>query len=78
MTVIMMEDEVQELYSDTCGNFQLQFYKNLLDPDKKNKTIYDEKLTKKTIVALLNEIFTTNKKEHKCKLAEFSKYELYK
>ena len=78
MTVIMMDDEVQELYSDTWGNFQLYFYKNLMDLDKKSKIINDEKLIKKTIEVLLNKIFTTNKKENECKVAEFSKHKLNK
>ena len=78
MTVIMMDDEVQELYSDTCSNFQLYFYKNLMDPDKKSKIIHDEKLTKKTLEVLLNKIFITNEKENECKVAEFSKHEFNK
>ena len=47
MTVTMMDDEAQELYSDTCGNFQLYFYKNLMDPDEKSKLLHDENLLKK-------------------------------
>ena len=78
MTVIMMDDEVQELSSDTYGNFQLYFYKNLMDSNKKIKIIHDEKLTKKTIEVLLSKMFTTNKKENEHKVAEFSKHELNK
>ena len=48
MTEIMMDDEVEELYSDTCGNIQLYFYKNLMEPEKKSKIIHNEKLTKET------------------------------
>ena len=47
MTVTMMDDEAQELYSDTCGNFQLYFDKNLMDPDEKSKLLHDENLLKK-------------------------------
>ena len=65
MTVIKMDDEVQELHSGTCGNFQLYFYKHLLDPDEKSKIKYDEKLTKKAIEVLLNKIFATNKQTKK-------------
>ena len=78
MTIIMMDNEVQELYSDICSNFQLYFYKNLMDPVKKSKIIPDEKLTKKTLEVLLNKIFITNEKENKCKVAEFSKHEFNK
>ena len=38
---IMMDDKVQELYSDTCGNFQFYFYKNFMDTNKESKSIHD-------------------------------------
>ena len=34
MTVRILVNEIQEIYSDTCGLFQLYFYKNLFDPDE--------------------------------------------
>ena len=61
MTVLMVDDELQELYSDTCGVFQLYFYKHLFDPDENSKILLDEHLTKKTVETLLNEIFTEDK-----------------
>ena len=78
ITIIMMDDEVEESYSDTCSNFQLYFYKNLMDPNEKSIITHDEKLSKKTIEVLLNKIFTTNKKENERKVAGFSKHELNK
>ena len=73
MMVVLVDDKIQELYSDTCGLFQLYFYKNLFDPDENSKILNDEHLTKKTVKMLLNEIFLTNKNESKCNLAEFAK-----
>ena len=32
MTVVMVDNELQELYSDNCGVFQLYFYKHLVRP----------------------------------------------
>ena len=43
--------------------FQLYFYKNIFDPQEKSKIIYHETLNKRTIEAILNEIFTTDVNE---------------
>ena len=69
----MLVDEIQEIYLETCSLFQLYFYKNLFDPDENSKILNDEHLTKKTIKAMLNKIFSTNKKESKRKVTEFAK-----
>ena len=47
ITVIMMDDEVQELYSDTCSNFQLYFYKNLWTPTRNVKLYMMKSLLKR-------------------------------
>ena len=57
--MFLLDDQLQELTTDTCGMFQLYFYKNLFDPVSDSKIIDDEFLTKKT-ATLLNEIFSTN------------------
>ena len=72
MTVVLVDDEIQEIYSDTCGLFQLYFYKNLFDPNENSKILNDEHLTKKTVETLLNEMFSTEKNEKKRKVAEFA------
>ena len=72
MTVLMFVDEIQKIYSDTCGLFQLYFYKNLFDPDENSKILNDEHLTKKTIEILLTEIFLTNKKENERMVTDFA------
>ena len=61
MKIITLDNQLQELTTDTCGIFQLYFYKNLFDPDSDSKMLNDEFLTKKKIVTtLFNEIFSTN------------------
>ena len=47
MKIILLDDQLQELTTDTCGIFQLYFYKNLFDPDGDSKIIGDEFLIKK-------------------------------
>ena len=61
------------------GYFQLYFYKNLLDPLKKNKIVNDNKFTKNTILTLLNEIFSTSDKKNEQMIEQFAKeYEIRK
>ena len=72
MMVTLIDDKIQEIYSDTCGLFQLYFYKNLFDPNENSKILNDEHLTKKTVETLLNEMFSTEKNEKKRKVAEFA------
>ena len=47
MKIIVLDDQIQELTTDTCGIFQLYFYKDLFDAGSKNKILNDEFLTKK-------------------------------
>ena len=72
-----VDDQLQNETSDTCGIFQLYFYKNLFDPLKKSKMINDNKLTKNTILTLLIEIFSTSDKENEQVIEQFAKeYEI--
>ena len=64
MKIILLDDQLQELTTDTCEIFQLYFYKNLFDPVRDSKIIDDEFLTQKTVTTLLNEIFSTNKEKN--------------
>ena len=64
MRIILLDDQLQELTTDTCEIFQLYFYKNLFDPVRDSKIIDDEFLTQKTVTTLLNEIFSTNKEKN--------------
>ena len=49
MKIILLDDQFQELTTDTCGIFQLYFCKNLFDPVRGSKITDDEILTKKNI-----------------------------
>ena len=56
----MVDDQLQNLKSDTCGIFQLYFYANLFVPKNNSKIITNKVLNLKTIETLLNEIFSLN------------------
>ena len=57
-----VDDQLQNEITDTCGIFQLYFYKKLFDALKKSRIINNNKLTKNTILTLLNKIFSTSDK----------------
>ena len=42
---MIVEDQLQELTTDTCGIFQLYFYKNIFNPlsDSKTMNFYQKK-----------------------------------
>ena len=73
MTVVMVDDELQELYSDTGGVFQLYFYKYLFNLDENSKIMLDKHLTKKTVETLVNDIFSKDKNKNECRVSEFAK-----
>ena len=63
--------------TSTCGLFQLYFYKNIFEPEEKNKIINHETLNKTTIEAILNEISTTDIEQNKHVIELFKeKYDL--
>ena len=63
--------------TSTCGLFQLYFYKNIFEPEEKNKIINHETLNKTTIAAILNEISTTDIEQNKHVIELFKeKYDL--
>ena len=47
MDILTLEHPVQEITSSMCGLFQLYFYKNIFDPDKRSKIINHETLNTK-------------------------------
>ena len=71
MTLYAVDDQLQETTSDTCGIFQLYFYKNLFDPLEDSQIIEHEKLTKQTIEKILNEIFSRDKASNEEKMEDF-------
>ena len=54
--IIMLDDQIQELATDTCGIFQLLCYKNLFDPVVTSKILNDD------FLALNNPILNKVKK----------------
>ena len=54
LTLYLVYDQLQESTSDTCSMFQLYSYKNLFDPLHNSNIINDDKLTKDTVLKLLN------------------------
>ena len=66
-------NQLQNETSDTCGIFQVYFYKNHFDPLKKNKKINDNKLTKNTALILLNKLFPTFDEENEQMIEQFPK-----
>ena len=53
----MVDDQLQNIKSDTCDLFQLYFYVNLFLPKEGSQIVSNRTLTLKTIKNLLNEIF---------------------
>ena len=71
MTILIVEHP--DITQSTCGLFQLYFYKNLFDPEKKSKIINDEILNKKTIENILNVIFSSDVEQNKKEIQNFKK-----
>ena len=71
MKIILLDDQLQELTTDTCGTFQLYFY--LFDPVRDSKIVDDEFLTKKAITTLLNDVFSTNKEANEQEMKLFAR-----
>ena len=71
MNIVIVENDLLELLSDTCRVFQLYFYKNLFDPSYKSRIINHQNLNKKTIETITNEIFSTEADENKHMIKKF-------
>ena len=64
MNILKLENDVQNIASSTCGEFQLCFYKNLFHPDEKSKFLDYDSLNKKTLETIIDEIFSTDVDEN--------------
>ena len=64
MNIVIVENDLQELTSPTCGVFQLYFYKNLFDPSIRSSILEQKNLNATAIQLLLNEIFTSEAHEN--------------
>ena len=56
--IYIVDDQLQNIKSDTCGLFQLYFYMNLFLPKENSQIVGNRTLTLRTIKNLLNEIFS--------------------
>ena len=64
MDILILENQLQDSTSTNCGEFQLYFYKNLFDLNKKSKIISHRTLNKNTLQTIMNKIFSTEIKEN--------------
>ena len=71
--VFMVDDPLQHEKSDTCGIFQLYFYTNLFLPQENSKIIKNRQITMRTIVTLLNELFTLDINENEARVEGFAR-----
>ena len=77
MNVLILENDIQDLISPNCGEFQLYFCKNLFDPDEKSKILSHQTLNKSTLETIINEIFSTDVDENEHIIKNFKEeYEL--
>ena len=60
MNILILENQIQDLINPNCGQFQLYFYKNLLDPDEKSKILSHGTLNESTLETIINEMFSTD------------------
>ena len=60
MNILILKNQIQDLTSPNCGQFQLYFYKNVFDPDEKSKIISHRTLNKSTLETIINEIFSSH------------------
>ena len=72
VTVFSLDDQLQQIETDTCGIFQLYFYYNLFNPFDNSSIIKDNVISKRTIEKPLNEIFTLNQEENEKTITQFA------
>ena len=58
--IYMVDHQLQNIKSDTCGLFQLYFYMNLFVPKENSQIVGNRTLGLRTIKNLLNEVFSKN------------------
>ena len=73
VTVHSVDDQLQKIETDTCGIFQLYFYFNLFVPFENSSIVDDNKLSKRTVEKLLNEIFSLDRDRNEEIIERFAK-----
>ena len=69
--LLILKNVIQEITTDTCGEFQLYFYKKLFDPDHQRKILNHQKLSKNTLETRIKEIFSTDANENEYRIKKF-------
>ena len=70
--LLILDTQLQDDESSTCGNFNLYFLKHLFDPLKTSSVINCKKLNETTLELLFSEIFSTDIKKNEEKVKIFS------
>ena len=70
--LIIVQTQLQDDKSTTCGNFNLYFLKHLFNPLKTSDVINCEKLNERTLEILFSEIFSVDIEENERKIKLFS------
>ena len=73
ITIHAVDDQLQKIETDTCGIFQLYFYYNLFVPYENSSIVEDNKLTKRTVEKILNEIFSLDRDLNEKIIESFAK-----
>ena len=73
VNVYMVDDQLQDLQSDTCGLFQLYFYIHLFLPRENSKILNNKTLNMKTLETLLNEAFVLDIAENDRRTEAFAR-----
>ena len=73
VTIHAVDDQLQKIYTDTCGMFQLYFYYNLFVPYENSSIVKDKKLTKRTVEKILNEILSIDRDTNEKIIEDFVK-----
>ena len=73
VTVHAVDDQLQKLETDTCGIFQLYCYFNLFVPFENSAILGDNKLSKRPVEKLLNEIFSLDRSRNEEEMERFAK-----
>ena len=73
ITVHSVDDQLQQIETDTCRMFQHYFYFNLFIPFENSSIVKDTKLSKRTIEKLLNEIFSLDRDRNEEEVTKFAK-----
>ena len=60
----LLEDPIQDITANTCGYFQIFFYKNLFFPDSDSILHKRKRLTYDVIQSFFQELFTTNTEQN--------------